>query len=224
MGRIAFPLVLGLLGAAVLIALGLWQVQRLEWKTGILAEIEARIATDPVAVPVRPDPEADRYLPVTATGEITDAEIHVLISTRDAGPAFRIVSRFETEDGRRLLLDRGYVDDLEKETPRPPVTATIVGNLHWPDEVDAFTPETDQTRNVWFARDIDAMSAELATEPVLIVLRRSSETDPAVTPLPVDTAGIPNDHLEYAVTWFGLAAVWVAMTLFWIVRILRGRN
>ncbi len=224
MGRIVFPLILGVLGAGVLIALGVWQVQRLEWKTGVLAEIEARIAADPVAVPVRPDPEADLYLPVTATGEITDDEIHLLISTKEAGPAFRIVSRFETEDGRRLLLDRGYVDDMEKDTPRPPVTATIAGNLHWPDEVDGFTPENDTANNLWFARDLAAMSEALETEPVLIVLRNSSETDRVVTPLPVDTAGIPNDHLEYAVTWFGLAAVWVVMTLFWIVRILRGRG
>jgi len=224
MGRIAFPVVLGVLGAAVLVALGMWQVQRLDWKADLLADIETRILADPVAVPETPDPETDRYLPVTATGLITDAEIHLLISTREAGPAFRIVSRFETEDGRRLLLDRGYVDDQAKDAPRPPVTATVTGNLHWPDEIDGFTPDNDTANNIWFARDLEAMSAALGTEPVLVVLRSSSEIDVAVTPLPVDTAGIPNDHLEYAVTWFGLAAVWVAMTLFWIVRILRGRS
>jgi surfeit locus 1 family protein len=224
MGRIAFPVVLGVLGAAVLVALGMWQVQRLDWKADVLADIEARILADPIAVPDTPDPETDRYLPVTATGLITDAEIHLLISTREAGPAFRIVSRFETEDGRRLLLDRGYVDDQAKDAPRPPVTATVTGNLHWPDEIDGFTPDNDRANNIWFARDLEAMSAALGTEPVLVVLRSSSEIDVAVTPLPVDTAGIPNDHLEYAVTWFGLAAVWVAMTLFWIVRILRGRS
>ena len=102
--------------------------------------------------------------------------------------------------------------------------ATITGNLHWPDETDLFTPEPDRALNFWFARDADALSGELGAEPFLIVLRETSESARPVTPLPVDTGAIPNDHLEYAITWFGLAAVWAGMTLFWIVRIARGKG
>lgn len=224
MSRLIAPIVIGILGLAILIWLGMWQLQRLEWKEAVLADIEARIVTTPVPVPTLPDPERDRFLPVTATGEITDQEVHFLVSTKETGPAFRIVSLFHTDDGRRLLLDRGIVGDREKETERPPVNATITGNLHWPEETDMFTPEPDRAVNIWFARDVDELSAELAAEPVLIVLRETSETDPAVTPLPVDTSAIPNDHLQYAVTWFGLALVWAAMTLYWIVRIRRGQS
>ncbi|MEM8959601.1 MAG: SURF1 family cytochrome oxidase biogenesis protein [Pseudomonadota bacterium] len=74
------------------------------------------------------------------------------------------------------------------------------------------------------ARDVEAMSLELATEPVLLVVRQTSEPDAIVTPLPLDTSAIPNDHLQYAVTWFGLALVWVAMTGHWISRILRDKG
>ena len=224
MARFAAPVLIGIFGLAVLLALGVWQVRRLDWKEGVLAEIEARIAAAPVPVPARPDPEADRYLPVTATGEITGEEVHVLVSTRDVGAAFRILSLFVTDDGRRLILDRGIVPDEAKDAPRPPVRATISGNLLWPDEVDAFTPDADLAGNLWFARDAEALAREFGAEPFLIVLRETSETDPPVTPLPVDTGSIPNDHLEYAVTWFGLAAVWAGMTGFWIVRIARGRG
>ncbi len=224
MKRFAVPLLIGIAGVAILCALGTWQLRRLDWKEAILARIEARIAADPVPVPAHPDPETDRYLSVTATGTITDEEIHVLVSTRELGAAFRIVSLFLTEDGRRLLLDRGVVPSDAKDKPRPPVEVTVTGNLLWPDETDAFTPDPDQATNIWFARDATRMSEELAAEPFLIVARETSESGAPVTPLPVDIAGIPNDHLQYAITWFGLALVWTAMTLYWITRIARGKG
>ena len=218
--RMIFPLLLGLVGAAVLIALGVWQLQRLEWKENVIAEIEARIGADPVPLPESPDPERDRFLPVTATGTITDEELDVLVSVRQAGPAYRIISAFETDAGRRILLDRGYVPDEAKDDPRAPARGvTLTGNLHWPDEVDRWTPPPEIDRNIWFARDVPRMAEVLGTEPVMIILRTSSEPDPTVTPLPIETAGIPNDHLEYAVTWFGLALVWVGMTAFLLWRI-----
>lgn len=220
MRRIIGPLLIGVLGTAVLIALGVWQVQRLAWKEGVLADIEARIAAPPVPLPADPDPEADRYLPVAVTGEIGDEELHVLVSTRAEGPGFRVIAPLTLAEGRRVLLDRGFVRDEAKEAARPTGEARIEGNLHWPDEVDRFTPEPDPGENIWFARDVPAMAEALGTEPVLVVARETSLSAPGLTPLPVDTSGIPNDHLEYAVTWFGLAAVWAAMSVFLIRRTL----
>lgn len=219
LNRIALPLIFGLVGAGVLIALGLWQVQRLEWKQDILAEIEARIHADPVEVPMLPDPAADRYLPVKATGTIlAEPEAHVLVSVKRVGPGYRIIAPFEIDGGRRVLLDRGFVRLAGRDAGRSDVTATVIGNLHWPDDRTSSTPENDEAGNTWFARDIPALAAALGTEPVLIVARATSETDPAVMPLPVDGAQIPNDHLEYAVTWFGLAIVWLGMTGYFVYR------
>ncbi|MFP4274122.1 MAG: SURF1 family protein [Paracoccaceae bacterium] len=219
MRRYLVPLIFGLAGTAVLVALGVWQVQRLAWKEGVLADIEARIAAAPAALPADPDPLEDRYLPVRVSGEIGSRELHVLVSTKTAGAGYRIIAPFETEAGRRILVDRGFVRDEDKELARPKGPATLAGNLHWPDEIDGFTPDPDVEGNIWFARDLPAMAAELGTEPLLLVVRQTSLAETGVTPLPVSTEGIPNDHLEYAVTWFGLALVWAGMTIFLLWRI-----
>ena len=215
MRRILFLLIFGLTGLAVLLSLGTWQVRRLAWKEALLSEIETRIAGDPVALPDSPDPEADRFLPVTVSGELLPGEVHVLVSVKQVGPGYRIIAPFRVGD-RTILLDRGFIRIEDKETDRLTGPMEVSGNLHWPDEVDGYTPEPDAKENIWFARDVPALAAEMGTEPVLLIAR--SRTDPAVTPLPVDTAGIPNDHLQYAVTWFGLALVWAAMTAYFLWR------
>lgn len=216
MRRVLFLLIFGVLGTALLLALGAWQVQRLVWKRDLLAGIEARIAADPVPLPAAPDPEADRFLPVAVAGEILPGEIHVLVSLKDAGPGYRVIAPFGVGDGRLILLDRGFVPQAQKDAARALGPAEVQGNLHWPQERDGFTPEPDRAANIWFARDVPAMAAALGTEPVLLIAR--APTDPGVTPLPVDTAGIPNDHLNYAITWFSLALIWAAMTGFFLWR------
>lgn len=211
------PLIFGLVGTAILVSLGNWQVRRLHEKEAFLAEIDARIDDSPVALPTKPDPVNDRFLPVTATGTITKDELHVLVSVKKVGPGYRIISAFETK-GRRILLDRGFIFTPHKDAKRPSVEATISGNLHWPDEIDSYTPDNDLVKNIWFSRDVETMAKALKTEPILMIARTTSEIDPPVTPLPVDSAGIPNDHLQYVVTWYGLAAVWVIMTLYYMWR------
>ncbi|CUH64184.1 hypothetical protein TG4357_01129 [Thalassovita gelatinovora] len=219
MRRLIFPLFFGLLGAAVLIALGSWQVQRLHWKQGVLAEIEARIHADPVALPADPDPVRDRFLPVTVTGTITPPTLRVLVSQKTVGAGYRLIDALETAQGRRILVDRGFVG-LEIDPSAPPAgVVTVTGNLHWPDERDGFTPENDRAANIWFARDLGIMAQDLNTEPVLLIARNTSFDDAPVSPLPVGTDGIPNDHFEYAVTWYGLAAVWLAMLGLFLWRI-----
>lgn len=216
MRRILFLLIIGIAGLAILVSLGNWQLRRLAWKQGILTEIETRIADAPVALPADPQPQRDRYLSVRVSGTMEPEELDVLVSTRDLGAGYRIISPFVTEDGRRIMVDRGFVPTVAKDAPRAGGAMQVTGNLHWPDEVDSFTPEPDAKANIWFARDVPLLAETLGTEPVLLIAR--SRTDPNMTPLPVDTAGIPNDHLQYAVTWYGLALVWAAMTLYFLWR------
>jgi surfeit locus 1 family protein len=210
--RWMFLLTFGLIGAAILIGLGTWQLQRLDWKQGVLADIDSRISSAPVPVPATPDPEADKYLPVQATGTVLAGEAHVLVSIKDVGPGYRIIAPFELSDGRTILLDRGFVRDSAKDTARTTGPLSVTGNLHWPNEVDSYTPAPDLDGNTWFARDVPALAQALGTDPVLLIARTTSEPAPTVTPLPVDSAGIPNDHLQYAITWFSLAAIWLVMT------------
>lgn len=215
--RLIFPLLLGIVGTAILLSLGVWQLQRLAWKEAILAKIDATIAASPVAVPSEPDPVRDAYLPVVAEGRFTGEHIDVLVSRKQQGAGVRAIEVFET-DGRRLLVDRGFIPDDQRGAPRDEGAASVVGNLHWPEEVDDFTPPPDEKTGLWFARDVVAMSEKLKTEPVLIIAREA--TGQGIEPIPVDNSGIPNDHLGYAIQWFGLAIVWMGMTgyLLWRIR------
>ena len=211
MARYLVPLIFGRAGIAVLVSLGVWQTQRLAWKEGVLADIEARIAADPVALPAEPDPQADRYLPVEVTGTFGDEALRVLVSQKQVGAGYRVISGFDT-GSRRILLDRGFVKVADDIPAAPEGEVTVVGNVHWPDDRNSSTPDNDIGGNTWFARDLDQMAGVLNTEPLMIVARETSFSDAPVTPLPVDTSNIPNDHLEYAVTWFGLAAIWAVMS------------
>jgi len=222
--RMIWPLLLGVVGCAVLLSLGIWQVQRLAWKQALLAEIDAQIVAAPAALPDAPDPARDQFLPVQVSGRILDGEITILASLRSAGPVFRIIRAFETDNGRRILIDMGFVREVERDTPRPGGPADLVGNLHWPDEIDSYTPAPDLGAGIWYGRDIPAMAEALTTEPVLLVLRARPQIDLGVTPFPVDSGSIPNDHLSYAVTWFLLAAVWLGMTLSLVWRISKRSN
>jgi surfeit locus 1 family protein len=218
--RVISVLVFGFVGAALLVALGLWQLQRLAWKEAVLAEISARIEAAPAELPAEPDRAADRYLPVRVEGRFGNDPVRVLVSLQGAGPGYRVISPFETAQGR-IMVDRGFLAEgvALPEAPSGPVT--LVGNLHWPDEVDGFTPAPDLGRNIWYARDVDALAAHLSAEPVLVIAREMSVSDAPLTPLPVTIEGIPNNHLGYAIQWFGLAIVWLGMTAFLLWRITR---
>ncbi|MBK5927485.1 SURF1 family protein [Rhodobaculum claviforme] len=215
---IAFA-IFAVLGLALLLGLGTWQVQRMTWKAGLLAQMEARIHADPAPLPDAIEPTRDQWLAVRATGRFTGEDRLVMASRKGVGPGWLVVAVFEV-DGRRLLVDRGFLADTARGTPRPATPAAITGNLHWPDEVDLFTPPPEPARGLWYARDVPALAAEMGTEPALIVLRTTSETAPAAEPTPLDTAQVPDNHLNYAITWFSLALIWVVMTmvLLWRMR------
>ncbi|RUS58560.1 SURF1 family protein [Pseudorhodobacter sp. E13] len=216
--RMIIPLLFGVVGVAILLSLGFWQVQRLQWKEAVLAEIDARIGAAAVDLPSTPDPVADKFLPVKATGVLTGEQLDVLVSRKQIGAGYRVIAVLELMDGRRVLVDRGFLIEAARGLPREVTTLSVEGNLLWPDEVDGFTPAPDAGRGIWFARDLPAMAAALKAEPLLIVAR--TETGDGIEPMPVDSSAIPNDHLNYAVTWFLLAVVWSGMTvlLLWRMR------
>lgn len=219
MNRLLFPLIIGIGGLAILIYLGTWQVQRVAWKEALLAEIEDRIAAEPVALPEAPDPEVDRYLPVQISGQFApEPRARMLASRRQIGAVHRNIAVFDTDNAGRILVDIGWTEDDVTPPALPTSPITLTGNLDWPREADGFTPEPDLATDFWFARDVQAMAAAYDTRDILLVLRQMPQTDLGTTPWPVDTAGIPNDHLQYAITWFSLAAIWIMMTALFLWR------
>ena len=215
--RALFLLLISGGGTVVLLWLGFWQLERLEWKEGVLAQIEDRIAAAPVEVPRLESAVPRQYLSVEATGVLGDEELHVLASAKRFGAGYRVIRALDLGD-RRVLVDLGMIRTEAKDAARPGGEITVLGNIHTPDEVDSFTPENDVAGNIWFAREVDAMAEALGTQPMLIVARQVSPDVAGVTAFPVDTSGIPNDHLGYAVTWFGMAAVWVSMSGLFLYR------
>ncbi|WP_407492319.1 SURF1 family protein [Pseudooceanicola sp. MF1-13] len=213
------PIVFGIGGVAILLALGFWQVRRLEWKETYLAEINSQIEAEALPLPENPTERSDQYMPVTVTGHFGETGMRVLASRKQVGPGHRLIQRFETGE-RSILIDRGFLRDRDTAPPPPSGEVTILGNLLWPDETDNFTPAPDIAGGLWFARDVSAMASSLGTEPVLLVAREVDYDTGAVEPFPVTTEGIPNDHREYAMTWFSLAAIWLAMTAYLFYRIL----
>ncbi|MEO9650606.1 MAG: SURF1 family protein [Roseobacter sp.] len=219
MQRLAFLLIFGLGGAGILIGLGVWQIQRLAWKQNIIAEIDGRISAAPVALPALLDPTRDAYLPVDVTGVLGIEYLQVLVSQKGAGAGYRIIRPMIRETDR-IMIDMGFVSIANAKGLRfqEGPSVTITGNLQWPDETDSFTPEADIDGNIWFARDVSLMAETLNTNPVLVVRRSAPQSGGPLSPLPVDTSAIPNDHLQYAITWFSLAAIWSTMTFFFLRR------
>lgn len=221
MKKLIFPLALGILGTGFLIWLGLWQLDRLEWKDTVLDQIDARIHDAPVALPDNPTENRDQFLPVTVNGTFAGQEIHVLASRKTHGAGYRVIAVLDTGT-RRIMVDRGFIPTPAKNLPRPATEITITGNLHWPDEMTSSIPAPDIGANIWFARDVAAMAVQLDAEPTLLTARL--DTGDGVEVFPVTSSGIPNDHLNYAITWFLFAAVWFGMTLYLLWRINRKTN
>ncbi len=216
--RYFIPLAFGAIGVGILLGLAFWQLARLDKKEAYLADLGARIVAAPVALPASPDPLRDRFLPVIVTGQFSGDALSVLVSRKQIGPGVRLIAPFVTDTGRRIMVDRGFVAEAARDADHPATAFEVTGNLHWPEEIDSYTPEPDAAAGLWFARDVPEMAKALNTDPILVIAR--SDTGGGVEPLPVDTAGIPNDHLQYAVTWFLLAVVWAGMTglLVWRIR------
>lgn len=202
---------------AILIALGAWQVQRLQWKTQLVARIEATKAqpAKPIAqVPLTP---AYRFTRVTLDCPgLATAKFVELYALRDGKAGQRLVSLCRPVGGRApILVDRGFVSDTV--SARPPVTPSdtvvhLTGILREGQKPGPFTPPTRDGH--FYAPDLTAMARALGAErhpPVMVTAETSSNPEwKALVPAPLPTE-ITNRHLEYALTWFGLAGALIAV-------------
>jgi surfeit locus 1 family protein len=218
-----WPTVVTIAGLATLIGLGTWQLQRLAWKTGLIATVESRVNADPIAMPSRVqwplvDLEQMEYRPVTATGAFDHAgEAHIFTQLpqargRNGGPGFWIIAPFRLDDGGTVLVNRGFVPrEFEDPSTRPEGqvtgTVTLTGLIRRPERQQAFVPDNDPARNIWFFRDIAAMaSAAGYPEAAPFLLDERANAIPGGLPQAGETRLVfKNDHLQYALTWYGLA-------------------
>lgn len=244
--QMVIPAIAAAAGLAILINLGLWQLRRLEWKEALITRVTADVSKPPVPAPGPQD------WPQIAVDPLTDYR-HVLVSGRylpgtvyyytslpakpgmPSGPGYMIYSPFETEAGWRVLINRGFVPqgqaaDLEQKLE----TATagplhLTGLLRRSETPNWTTPAADAQKRIWFARDTGHMASVLGL-PADNLAPYSIDLDAAFT----GADGLPkagetvvtfkNDHLGYALTWFGLAATLAGVFIAYAVQTVRRRT
>ncbi|MGV1761201.1 SURF1 family protein [Rhizobium sp. A22-96] len=209
----------------ILVGLGTWQVQRLHWKEGLLADIAAR--KDAPAVPLSAIEAMAasggdiEYRVVTVTGHYLNNKERDFLSTYGEEPGFHIYTPLQLADGRFVFVNRGFVPSEAKEpemrkqgqlTGEQTVTGLARAKLT---EQPPGMPDNDLGKNIFFWRDLDAMASSVGL-PKDKVLPFFIDADKAPNPAGLPIGGVtiidlPNSHLQYAVTWYGLAVALVAI-------------
>ena len=223
------PALFTLVGVALLIALGVWQLERKAWKEGLIAAIARRMNEAPVPLPpparwASLDAAHDEFTKVTFRAAFENDREALVFAGASAfrpdvsGTGYWVFTPARLSDGARVVVNRGFVPEANKDpATRAPglVTAPveIVGVLRWPEHAGWFTPAGDPARNLWFARDQLAIAAAKGWGNVApFYVEQEAPAPPGGLPQPGKlTVNLPNNHLQYALTWFGLAVVLIAV-------------
>lgn len=218
---------------AVLLGLGAWQLQRLAWKTALLAELAAAQSVPPVPA-VTPAP----YAHVTATGRFRhDLEVLLGAEVRGTTLGGRLITPLDRDGAPPLLVERGWVPQDKAGVLRPDGVVTVTGYARPSEAAGALSARDSAARRHFFTFDTAAIGAALGIVPapfgltVVAAGPARSEGGFGAAPAPHRGAvpdparGFPaprNPHLGYAITWFGLALAWVVIFVLWGWRRLRG--
>jgi len=234
-----FPAALTLVMLAVLLALGLWQVERLAWKQDLLARMEARRDATPLRISTKDDiaklsQQAHDFHPAIVTGSIgaqavfwfTQIENKPTGLDRPDAAGYHMLVPFTLEDGSAILLDRGFIPARLLDIPAPPPPTglqNLAVILRWPDGRGTFDNADDAARNLFYVRDPKAIGAhwQRALPPMLAEAAKANESWPRGGQT---RFSMPNNHLQYAVTWFGLAIVLVIVSGLWHIQFWKKRR
>ncbi len=200
------------------LGLGVWQMERREWKRDILDRIAVNQAAAPMPLDelLQGDPLRREYGRVTLSGSfLHDKEFHLAARSLKNDVGIQVVTPVRTDDGKIVLFDRGWVPSTKKE-PAKRAEGQVAGKVELTGIVRRsqvqrqFAPDNAPDKNVWFHVDVPLMRkmAGGATDPVLdtFFLEADAKPNPGGVPIGGQTRlDIPNDHLQYALTWFGIA-------------------
>jgi surfeit locus 1 family protein len=224
---ILLPTIAALLGIAVLVGLGVWQLQRLAWKEALIARVAARLGAPAVGAPgpsewTRLDLGEREYQPVTISGRFAhDHEIHVVQPLTEprghyGGYGYLVMTPLTTADGWTVYVNRGFVpedktDPATRAAGQVDSEVTVTGLLRAPHDRSWFMPADNLAKNQWFSRDpaLYAGAAGLPPGKVApyIIDAFADPRLPGGLPQGGETiVDFPNNHLQYAITWFALAA------------------
>jgi surfeit locus 1 family protein len=224
---------------ALFVVLGVWQVERLAWKEGLIADIDARLTQRPYDLPT-PDHwssgevEPFNYHPVTARGRyLPDKTSFVFTSLSDArgkysGPGYWVLTPLVADSGGTVFVNRGFIPQAQRGAfaegqKLPPGEQTVTGIAVPPSPPGPFTPAFDSGSRVAYMRDAAAMAGLLSVPgPVFPLTIDVPAGPPGALPQGGETVvDFPNNHLGYAFTWFGLAILTPCLLAYWVWRRLR---
>jgi len=203
-----------LIMVAILVGLGVWQLQRLQWKEALIATVNGHMTAPAISLDQAMAMSADevQYRKVALTGRFdNDKEAYVFTTGAGGEPVYHVLTPFVTGGDRTLMVDRGEIpSDLLGPASRPRIDGQtrVVGVWRLPDPPGWFTAPPDRKRRIWYARDLAGIAAAdgvTLAAPVLI----EADATPNLGGWPEGgktVVDFPNNHLQYAITWFGLAA------------------
>lgn len=233
------PLLLTLVMLAVLLVLGLWQLDRLAWKQDLLAQISERRLQAPRQIATaaglaRLTRSADEFSPVYLSGRwhveleqywFAQAHLPPPGLAREDQIGFHVLTPLELEDGSFVFVDRGFVPARLRDASSRPVNlpTQITGILRWPDRRGRFDAADRPDLRQWYVRDTVAMAqaAGISAPPFLIEQSIPQNGWPYAGQ---SRLSLSNRHLEYAMTWFGLALVLVIISTLWHIHRLRSKQ
>ncbi len=234
------PAIVTLAVAAGLVGLGVWQLQRLAWKEALIRTVAERTVAAPVPLAPRADwaaltPDAYEYRRVAAAGTFDHSEeVHVyrpLVSARGPyrGLGDIVLTPFHLASGGTVIVNRGFVPNERLDPATRPAgqvagPVTVTGLMRSPQERNGFTPADDTARNQWFTADPAAMAKAYGIgDAAPFVIDEDAGQAPGGLPQGGETVlAFPNSHLQYALTWFGLASALLGAFGVWAWRQVNG--
>jgi surfeit locus 1 family protein len=212
-------------GVLILLALGIWQVQRLHWKEGLIAQRDAAVAAAPTAPPqTLAGARSLEFHHVVAEGVFdNDKELLLAASSDNGESGYQIITPLKMADGRTTFVNRGFVPlELKDRAKRAAGELTgpqrVTGLLRVPPESKPsfFLPDNRPDMNLWFWVDLPAMARQDGiTDPVPFYVDADKTPNPGGWPKGgVTRLDLPNDHLQYAITWFSLA---IALIVIYVI-------
>lgn len=222
-------IILSLLGIVVLSALGAWQLERRVWKLALIDRIEQRIHATPSAMPA---PSAwpaintrdDEYRRISVTGRFLNDRETLVQAVTDYGGGFWVLTPLQTADGAIVLVNRGFVppdrrDPATRREGNPSGTVSVTGLLRMTEPEGGFLRKNDPHAGRWYSRDVAAIAAARGLPRVAPFFIDADRTpNPGGYPLGgLTVVKFPNNHLIYALTWFGLALM-IAGRLWFVAR------
>lgn len=233
-GGAALLVLLGLAAFAALLALGTWQVQRLHWKEGLLATIDARVASPPRPLAdiemLLADTDDVDYRPVAVAGTFRHEGERHFFATHKGQSGYFVYTPLALDDGRLVFVNRGFVP-FDRKDPATRAEGQVAGRQEVAglarNRLDAkpnsFMPDNDTAGNVFYWKDLDAMAASAGVGAPGDYLPFFIDAGDAPNPGGLPVGGVtlidlPNSHLQYAVTWYGLAAALAGVLGAWLWR------